>query len=190
MDDDVVERCDGLARMILAACGRQGLYIAASESLTGGLLADAFVRIPGASQVFLGSAVTYDSGAKAAILGVDEQLLQTYGAVHPQVAEQMALGTARLYGQAGHAGKVIGLSTTGVAGPGPEHGQPAGLVYIGFALPAGMVSNISQSDPSAGAPGVGSQQLNLLGSRQAVRRSAVLQVLRRLLHILQDNDAR
>ena len=92
-------QCDELAAAVLAYCETNRFKIAAAESLTGGLLADAFVRVPGASKVFLGSAVTYDIRAKASILGVDAELLLREGAVHPEVARQMAFGTARLYRQ-------------------------------------------------------------------------------------------
>lgn len=64
-------QCDELAAAVLRYCEANHFKIAAAESLTGGLLADAFVRIPGASKVFLGSAVTYDIRAKAKILGVN-----------------------------------------------------------------------------------------------------------------------
>ena len=87
--------------------------------------------LPGASRVFLGSAVTYDIRAKASILGVDRGLLEREGAVHPEVARQMAASVAGLYGQPEYADRVIGLSTTGVAGPGPDGDKPAGLVYVG-----------------------------------------------------------
>ena len=74
-------QCDELAAAVLAYCETNRFKIAAAESLTGGLLADAFVRVPGASKVFLGSAVTYDIRAKASILGVDAELLRREGAV-------------------------------------------------------------------------------------------------------------
>ena len=61
--------CDDQAAAILEWCRERDVKIACAESLTGGLLADAFVRIPGASQVLLGSAVTYDIHAKASVLG-------------------------------------------------------------------------------------------------------------------------
>ena len=93
------ELCDSLAAGILKICEANNTKIACAESLTGGLLADAFVRIPGASNVLLGSAVTYDINAKASILHVDKALLDREGAVHPEVARQMAIGTARLYSQ-------------------------------------------------------------------------------------------
>ena len=124
------ELCDSLAAGILKICEANNTKIACAESLTGGLLADAFVRIPGASNVLLGSAVTYDINAKASILHVDKALLDREGAVHPEVARQMAVGTARLYSQPEYGDRIIGLSTSGVAGPGPDEDKSAGLGYV------------------------------------------------------------
>ncbi|MBW3078834.1 CinA family protein [Bifidobacterium simiiventris] len=171
MTDGIAGRCDGIAARILRICEDRQLKIAAAESLTGGLLADAFVRIPGASNVFLGSAVTYDIRAKASILGVDRDLLEREGAVHPEVARQMAASTARLYGQPEYRGQVIGLATTGVAGPGPDGDKPAGLVYIGLSLPS--------SDRPDGRRTF-SRELRLDGDRPQVRRLTVLRLLETL----------
>lgn len=77
-------QCDELAAAVLRYCEANHFKIAAAESLTGGLLADAFVRIPGASKVFLGSAVTYDIRAKAKILGVNADLLAREGRSTPK----------------------------------------------------------------------------------------------------------
>lgn len=77
-------QCDKLAAAVLRYCEANHFKIAAAESLTGGLLADAFVRIPGASKVFLGSAVTYDIRAKAKILGVNADLLAREGRSTPK----------------------------------------------------------------------------------------------------------
>ncbi|KAB5607729.1 CinA family protein [Bifidobacterium jacchi] len=162
------DRCDRLAACILARLERRGIRLAAAESLTGGLLADAFVRIPGASKVFLGSAVTYDIAAKASILGVDRGLLDTEGAVHPLVAGQMADGAARLYHQPRYDA-VIGLSTTGVAGPGPDGDKPAGLVYVGFHLPGPLNAD--------GRERTQTRELRLRGSRERIRRQVVERVL-------------
>ena len=115
MNDADSCRCDDMAARILRFCEAHDVKIVAAESLTGGLLADAFVRVPGASRVFLGSAVTYDIRAKTSILGVDRGLLEREGAVHPEVARQMAASVAGLYGQPEYADRVIGLSTTGVS---------------------------------------------------------------------------
>lgn len=163
---------DDLAAAVLTICESHGVKIACAESLTGGLLADAFVRVPGASHVFLGSAVTYDINAKASILGVDKALLDREGAVHPEVARQMAVATARLYDQPEYAGRVIGLSTTGVAGPGPDGDKPAGLVYVGFHIPRDVAADRAER--------VEAVELRLSGTREDVRHATVLHVLERL----------
>ncbi|WP_280925254.1 nicotinamide-nucleotide amidohydrolase family protein [Bifidobacterium sp. ESL0763] len=164
-----IEReCDAMAARVLEWCRGNEMRVASAESLTGGLLADAFVRIPGASDVFLGSAVTYDIAAKASLLGVDAGLLKREGAVHPEVACQMAQSTADLYDQPEYHGRVIGLSTTGVAGPGPDGDKPAGLVYIGVRIPPCV---------RGGAARAKAFELRLSGSRERIRRLTVLNVL-------------
>ena len=203
-----------LAARILSNSVQLGFHIAAAESLTGGLLADAFVCVPGASRVFCGSAVTYDIHAKTKILGVDAHLLQTEGAVFRDVAMQMAVGASRIYRGAGweyeddssadssadSSFPIIGLSTTGVAGPGPDGSKPAGLVYVGVLLPESFnlrdlilqksselldldcVSNmwdyISRKDV------VLVFELNLEGSRGQVRKSTVHNLLKILDYLL------
>ncbi|HAK71183.1 MAG TPA: damage-inducible protein CinA [Bifidobacterium sp.] len=165
-------RRDDLAATVLAYCEKHHFKIAAAESLTGGLLADAFVRIPGASKVFLGSAVTYDIRAKASVLGVDSTLLEREGAVHPEVARQMAANTARLYMQSEDGDRVVGLSTTGVAGPGPDGDKPAGLVYVACSVPAGF--------GGFGMRRTLAYELRLSGGREDVRHATVQCVLRKL----------
>lgn len=199
-----------LAACILSNSVQLGFHIAAAESLTGGLLADAFVCVPGASRVFCGSAVTYDIHAKTKILGVDAHLLQTEGAVFRDVAMQMAVGASRIYRGAGweyeddssvdSSFPIIGLSTTGVAGPGPDGSKPAGLVYVGVLLPESFnlrdlilqksselldldcVSNmwdyISKKDV------VLVFELNLEGSREQVRKATVHNLLKILDYLL------
>lgn len=145
------------AAHLLQKCKDAGLYIACAESLTGGLLADAFVSVPGASAVFLGSAVTYHLGAKHHILGVDETLLAKNGAVDPVVAQQMAQGTSRLYSASVRGARVLGLSTTGVAGPDSDGFKPVGLVYVGVAVP-GKQAQV--------------RELHLSGTRPQIREAA------------------
>ena len=172
-------QCDELAAAVLAYCETNRFKIAAAESLTGGLLADAFVRVPGASKVFLGSAVTYDIRAKASILGVDAELLRREGAVHPEVARQMAFGTARLYRQQEDGDRVVGLSTTGVAGPGPGD-KPAGLAYVGCSLPGGFGSVRSRRTEAF--------ELRLQGDRESVRRGVVYCILQKLRELSADSQ--
>ena len=103
----------------------QGCPVAVAESLTGGGLAARLVDTPGISAVFRGGVVSYTNEIKASVLGVDRELLATRGPVCAEVAMQMASGVAKLLG----AQRAV--ATTGVAGPGPADGAPAGTVWIG-----------------------------------------------------------
>lgn len=115
------------AAYVLSILRQRGLTLSCAESLTGGLLADAFVQVPGASKVFRGAAVTYTDEVKTKVLGVDPNLLEEKTAYDPEVAGEMALGACEMFGSD------LALSTTGVAGPGPDQGFPAGSGYIGLA---------------------------------------------------------
>ena len=99
--------------------------IAVAESCTGGLVASRLIEYPGISSVLLEGAVTYSNEAKMRRLGVKRETLEAYGAVSAETAVEMAEGIAK------SSGASIGLSTTGVAGPGPSEGKPEGLVFIG-----------------------------------------------------------
>ena len=113
-----------LAEQVLARLQAGGQTVAVAESLTGGLVAAALTDIPGASSSFRGCVVAYATELKARLLGVNSRLLDRYGAVHPQVAAEMADGVrSRL-------AATFGVATTGVAGPDPQDGQPVGTVHI------------------------------------------------------------
>ncbi len=122
------------AELLLAALERRGLKLAVAESLTGGLLAGAITEVAGASKVFLGSITAYQSILKQQLLGVSSQLLENQGAVDPEVVAQMAAGVRRKIstGCALEEAQVIGIATTGVAGPDEQDGKPVGTVYIGI----------------------------------------------------------
>lgn len=210
MNDSSSFSTEMLAANVLKTSEQLGFHIAAAESLTGGLLADAFVSVPGASRVFCGSAVTYDIHAKAKILGVSAQLLKTEGAVYQDVAMQMAVGASRIYRGSGWEYEddsvddsrfpMIGLSTTGVAGPGPDGDKPAGLVYVGILLPQvcdfsdlvlqksrsflefDCVSDFWNYDSNGNIVIV--FELHLDGSREQVRRSTVHNLLGMLNDLL------
>ena len=103
--------------------------ITTAESCTGGLLSATIVNVDGASNVLCSAFVTYANEAKEQFAGVSHETLEQYGAVSEQTAAEMCLGCTRT------AGADLGLSTTGIAGPGggtPE--KPVGLVYIGCCL--------------------------------------------------------
>ncbi|GAA0992017.1 CinA family protein [Subtercola frigoramans] len=122
-----------LTAALIAELTRRGETVAVAESLTGGLLVAELIRPAGASNVVLGGVVAYNTAIKASVLGVDANLLRTQGPVHPEVAEQMAEGVRYALAVDGSAAS-IGISTTGVAGPGPADGHPEGTVFVGLSL--------------------------------------------------------
>jgi nicotinamide-nucleotide amidase len=108
----------------------RGQTLAVAESLTGGALAAALVDVPGVSGAFRGGIVAYATELKHALLGVDAGLLTREGAVHPEVARQMAEGVRRALGT------TWGVATTGVAGPDPQDGRPPGRVFVAVTGPS------------------------------------------------------
>ena len=102
--------------------------IAVAESCTGGLISHLLTNVPGSSDYFLFSGVTYSNKAKIKVLGVSGATLKKYGAVHEETAKEMADGVRRL------AGATYGISTSGIAGPGGgTNEKPVGTVCIGIA---------------------------------------------------------
>jgi len=120
-----------LASTVLHLLGKEGATLATAESLTGGGLAQLLTDIPGASDVYLGGAVTYQAGSKNQLADVPKELMSSRGTVDAQVATAMARGI-RL-----RLNSTWALSTTGVAGPGDFEGHPAGTLYVGISSPAG-----------------------------------------------------
>lgn len=151
------------AEVILSALRAAGKKLIFAESITGGLLVDAFVSIPGASDVVLGSEVTYANELKIALLGVDEAVLESKGAVSAEVASAMAQGVCAV-GQASldlEVGQVIAVSTTGNAGP---DGDPVGLVFV--AIHDGKKTKV--------------HELHLQGSRAEIRSQTVVAAISHL----------
>ncbi|WP_017605061.1 CinA family protein [Nocardiopsis alkaliphila] len=112
-----------------AALLESGATCATAESLTGGLIGAHLTSVPGASATYRGGFVTYATETKGTLLGVPEDLLAEYGAVHPDVAAHMARGARRLT-DADHA-----VAVTGVAGPEPQDGHEVGTVFVALAGP-------------------------------------------------------
>ena len=118
-----------LEEKIVGALLEKGYTITTAESCTGGLLAGRLLNVSGASGVYNEGHITYSNEAKERLLGVSNDTLIKYGAVSEQTAREMAVGAAQ------KANANVGLSTTGIAGPGggtPE--KPVGLVYVGCAI--------------------------------------------------------
>lgn len=124
---------------ILDHCRQRGLKIAVIESLTGGLLADRFVGVSGASDVFLGGVIAYQDELKSYYASVSPSLIQSQTAVDAEVAAQMAAGIRTRFASVMDLKQesVIGLSTTGVAGPEPVGDHPVGEVFIGISMQGG-----------------------------------------------------
>lgn len=102
------------------------LTLSTAESATGGMIASMLVNVPGISEFFQEGYVTYSNDAKVKMIGVDRSLIDTYGVVSREVAENMVISVAKT------AGTDAALSVTGVAGPdGGTPDCPVGTVYIG-----------------------------------------------------------
>ena len=121
-----------LAKEIVRRLTARGETLAVAESLTGGMLASQIVDVPGASQVLVEGHVTYATEAKARVLGVPRDILDTVGPVSEACARSMAEGARRV------SGATWALATTGVAGPGGGTEEtPVGTVFVALAGPGG-----------------------------------------------------
>ena len=137
-----------------------GKSLATAESCTGGLVGGALTAVSGASIVYKGGIVSYQNEIKQQLLGVNADVLRTFGAVTAQVAMDMAAG-ARKALDADYA-----VSVTGLAGPGgDEFGNPVGTVFIGFADEDGAVA----------------EKFHFTGDRDAVRMQAIDAALEAIL---------
>jgi nicotinamide-nucleotide amidase len=121
-----------LARSVGERLRARGLTIATAESCTGGAVAAALARIPGASDYLRGGIVAYHAEVKQRLLGVPAALIARDGVVSAACALAMARGARDA------CGADIGVATTGIAGPGgAEPGKPVGLVHLAIAWPDG-----------------------------------------------------
>lgn len=157
------QRTAEVAAEVVTLLIERGLTIAVAESLTGGLLVAELIGVPGASATVFGGVIAYNTALKHSVIGVDAGLLAQHGPVHPAVARQMADRVRTTLAVDGEPAD-IGLSTTGVAGPGPQDGHSAGTVYLGFAI----------------GDDVSSLRLELGGDRAAIRDETVSESLLQL----------
>lgn len=143
--------------------GRE-LTVAAAESCTGGMLSHILTAVSGSSGYFIGGVVAYGNRIKEQVLGVDSRTIIRYGAVSEETAREMAQGICQEFRTD------IGLSTTGIAGPtGGTPEKPVGLVWIGIHL-KGQTHTY---------------ECHFKGDRGTVKANTVLEVLTRLLEILE-----
>lgn len=130
------------AKTVVESLLAAGLTLATAESCTGGLVSEIITRVPGCSASFVGGVCAYANEVKEKLLGVRHETLARYGAVSAQTAQEMADGVRA------RTGADIGISTTGIAGPGggtPE--KPVGLVYIAVSGEALHCAEALRLDP-------------------------------------------
>ena len=126
-DNVLPKNCKSLAEAVLHEAKNKHAKISCAESCTGGLIGATLTEIPGSSESFNGSAVTYSNESKNKILGVNLETLKNFGAVSKECAIEMAEGARKIYDSD------FAVSVTGIAGPdGGSESKPIGLVYFGL----------------------------------------------------------
>lgn len=124
-----------IAAFISEILKEKNLTISTAESCTGGNIANELTNFEGSSQYFIGSVISYANQIKIAELGVQESILNTFGAVSEEVVTQMALGIREKY-KTDYA-----IATSGIAGPGggtPD--KPVGTIWISVANKEGVIA--------------------------------------------------
>lgn len=142
----------------------RGQTLATAESLTGGLIGHLLTSVPGASEAYVGGAITYATRLKATLAGVAEETLARVGPVSALTAAEMADGVAL------SCSADWGLSATGVAGPDEQDGHPVGQVFVAVACPGSSSACV--------------EELALSGTRAEIRTSAAEGALRLLARVL------
>lgn len=162
---------DSLAKVCADMLRGADRMLAVAETATGGMLANSFTDLPGATKFFAGGAVCYSNQSKMQLLDVPEEILMQHGAVSAENAVAMAAGAAE------KLGADYGLAITGFAGPcGGTCENPVGTIFLALYSPFG----------------VWSKRLRYPGPRQTVKRRAVnaaLDWLRRELIKVNDQPA-
>jgi len=145
IDRDMIER----AAELLKACKDRSLMVTCAESCTGGLLAGVLTDAPGSSAVFEGGFVTYSNRAKATLINVPQELLDSHGAVSEQVARAMAEGAL------GRLPVELSVSITGIAGPdGGSPEKPVGLVHFAAAATGHATVHVEKRFGDIGRAGI------------------------------------
>lgn len=140
-----------------------GKTLATAESCTGGLIGKLLTDVSGSSAAYLGGIISYSNEVKHHVLGVPQELLDTYGAVSAQVAKAMAEGATRVIGAD------LAVSVTGIAGPKSDNtNKPVGLVYI--AVTDGVTTDV--------------QEYHFSGDRQQIRNATAQTALSKVSSFL------
>lgn len=166
MEADLVE----LAAALGTACLASKITLATAESCTGGWLSQVITHTEGSSQWFERGFVSYANAAKADMLGVRMNTIETYGAVSPNTAAEMAVGALV------HSTATLAVAITGVAGPGGGSAdKPVGTVCFGWCWRDQLPSH---------------QRRLFVGDREAIRRQSVVHALHGLIDSIGAGRAR
>ncbi len=158
----MTESTDALVRELAGKLLERGWVCATAESCTGGWVAQVLTSLPGSSDWFDCGFVSYSNAAKTRLLGVEQALIDRYGAVSEEVARAMAAGAVE------HSDAQVAMAVTGIAGPdGGTVEKPVGTVGFGWVVP-------DATDAS-------SEMRRFDGDREAVRRSSVHHALKGLI---------
>ena len=150
-----------LAASVIHALTNKGWTITCVESCTAGLIMAELTSVSGASSAVEKGYITYSNRAKSELVGVQQDTLDTYGAVSAETALEMVFGAVK------DQPKSAAISVTGIAGPtGATPGKPVGTVWIGTTTP--------ETDPLI-------KGYLFSGDRHSVRNQAVSAALRQLL---------
>ena len=122
---------ESLEQVVSQLLRERKMTLSTAESCTGGLIAKRMTDSPGASEVFLGGAVTYSTESKISLLGLVPEIIKEHGPASAFVAGEMAKGAKRVFKSS------IALAATGLAGPGGDGINPVGTVFIALAAPDG-----------------------------------------------------
>jgi len=145
---------------------QRGIMLASAESCTGGWIGQTITAIAGSSRWYERGFITYSNLSKQEMLGVDERLLNKFGAVSEQIALEMAAGAISY----SHA--QLSIAVTGIAGPGgATEGKPVGMICHGWAIKDGSVK---------------SAVCLLEGDRESIRRQAVAIALQGAIDLLHE----
>lgn len=159
---------DALAVRVVETLRGREVTLATSESLTGGLLGASVTAVPGASEVYLGGVIAYQTAMKSRLSAVPAEVVRACGVVSEQTVTEMALGVQSL------TGADWAIAVTGVAGPTPQEGHDPGEVWIGLAGP--RMGTLEWP--------VRAHVHRFAGDRDSVRRQTVTAALELLLAVL------
>lgn len=124
-----------LIKKVFFVLRERGIKLITAESLTGGLIASEFTKIPGASEVLWGGYIVYTPQAKISLLNIEPDIIDSFGVVSPQTVEAMALGAVKNFFNASCAPEpAVSIAVSGVAGPSSLEENPPGTVCVSSAF--------------------------------------------------------